>query len=140
MRSWSLTALTILAAFALGLSLGGQLPHDTAAASGNGGLTWKSDGTTLVLTNTSATHGYLVRGNFWGGSSATPPPSYVKGTLEVPVHDVDKLYVYRLEAAAACDSYSCRSCDEAPTLCPMPPRPMPLGETDVQTGVDTFHP
>jgi hypothetical protein len=131
MRSTSIviTALMILAAFVLGLALGGQVPREAIAADESEEIGWKTDGTTLVLANLTQ-HTYLAHGAFGEGSNAPAPDRRTDGILEVSGPDLDGMVLFRLDAVLLCDRLGCRPCDEMPALCPVPPRPIPEGEFD----------
>lgn len=131
MRSLSITALMIVAAFVLGLALGGQAPREAAAQDELPEVRWKSDGETLVLSNQTTNQGFLVRGSYLSGANSELPPAFVDGILEVSQQDLDGIVISRIEPLFACDHISCRPCDEMPVLCEMPPRPLPVDETAI---------
>jgi hypothetical protein len=131
MRSLSITALMIVAAFVLGLALGGQAPREAAAQQQLPEISWKTDGETLVISNNTKDKGFLVRGSFSARSEAEVPPSFVDGILKVAVRDLGDTTIYDLNPVFHCDGLGCRSCDEMPVLCEMPPRPLPIGETAI---------
>ena len=125
MRSLSITALMILAAFFLGLALGGQAPREAAAQEELPEISWDVDGDTLILVNNTTEKGYLARGSYPLGSEAKIPPAFTEGILKVDTRGLSGITIYDLHAIFECNELGCRSCDESPTLCEMPPRPFP---------------
>jgi hypothetical protein len=135
MRSVSITALMILAAFVLGLAIGGHAPREAAAAP-SVGISWKTDGETLVLANLTQDKAFFVNGALREDSNAPAPPLRTDGILEISGDDLDKILISRLEPVYICNGLEleCRSCDEMPALCPVPPRPLPEDDaTEVNT-------
>jgi hypothetical protein len=132
MRSLPVTALLVLAAFVLGLALGGQTPREAAALT-SPEIGWKVSGETLVISNNTTDKGFLARGSLQRGSGAEVPPTFVQGILKVSRPDLDRLLVSRLQPILVCDPTTCRSCDEMPTLCEMPPRPIPQDQQEIQS-------
>lgn len=135
MRSLSITSLMILAAFVLGLSLGGQAPREAAAQEEPPELSWDVDGGNLVFVNNTTDKGYLARGSYLRGSETKIPPAFVEGILKVDTRGLDGVTIYELHPLFDCDGLGCRSCDDAPTLCEMPPRPIPPLDRTIQTAV-----
>ena len=140
MRSLSLSALIAVAAFALGLMAAGRVPGDAAAAEKPAGFDWKSDGKSLVLTNSAPDVSFLAIGKLRSGSSAVPVPAHSAGQVKIPIQDVNSLAVYRIEAALLCDRNGCRPCHPNPTAisaadCPIPP-PIPIGRDRYQVSID----
>jgi hypothetical protein len=129
MRSLSITALMILAAFVLGLALGAQAPRE-AAAQEEPEIGWEMDEGSLVLFNNTAEKGFLSRGSFIAGSNAKVPPAFVDGILKVNARDLSGITIYEINPVFECDGLGCRSCDDLPTLCEMPPRPLPLTQRE----------
>ena len=136
MRSLSITALLIAVAFVFGLALGGQMPREVAAQSQSEGISWETDGQSLRLINETADTAYLVTGNYALGAAVQAPAWYSAGTLKLSQsNDLDKIYVYKLQAELACDPRTCRRCDEG-ALCPTPDWPPPIGTQEVRSVVD----
>ena len=134
MRSLSITALMILAAFVLGLALGGQMPREAAAAQDvSEGIGWENDGQSLTLINMTQDGGFVALGELRAGATALP--SHVNGILKIPVADLKQTYVYRLEPVWACDPRECRFCDGS--VCPIPPRP-PINPPGIRSVIDQF--
>jgi len=133
MRSLSLTALAVFAAFALGLAAGGRVPRDASAApavpTASTGVDWKLDAKALTLTNGSTDLAFLAVGKPRKPGLASPVPAQVAGQLAIPLGDVNSLLVYRLQAALICGRNGCRPCQppfSRTSDCPIPP-PIPIG-------------
>lgn len=135
MRSLSITTLMILAAFVLGLALGGQMPHEAAAQEELPELSWDVDGDTLILVNNTTEKGYLARGSYLPDSEAKLPPAFTEGILKMDTRGLGTVTIYELHPLFDCDGMGCRSCDDVPTLCEMPPRPIPPLDQPVQTSI-----
>lgn len=136
MRSLSLTALTILAAFALGFVLGGQTPRKAVAQEELPEISWKTDGETLVIANLTQDRAFFVNGALREDSNAPAPPIRTGGIFEIAGDDLDEILISRLEPVYICNGLEleCRACDEMPALCPVPPRPLPEDDaTQVNT-------
>jgi hypothetical protein len=133
MRTVSLTALLVLAAFVLGLALGGA-PREASAATSVAGIEWTFSSGYLILTNWTKDVGFLALGAFRAGSTQPAPPLRTDGKLVLSAGAVDKITVFQLEPVALCDSISCRPCNPGPFDCPIPPRP-PIGATGVETAI-----
>jgi hypothetical protein len=145
MRSLSLTALAVLAAFALGLAAGGRVPGDAAAApvppvspgSVSLGVDWKLDAKALTLTNGSSEASFLAVGKLRKPGLASPVPAQVAGQLAIPIGDINSLIVYRLQAALVCGRNGCRPCQppfSRTSDCPIPP-PIPIGAQQYQVNL-----
>jgi len=146
MRSLSLTALAVLAAFALGLAAGGRVPRDASAAAvpsaaaaptASTGVDWKLDAKALTLTNGSSDLAFLAIGKLRKPGLASPVPAKVAGQLAVPIGDVNSLVVYRMQAALVCGRNGCRPCQPPYSLtsdCPIPP-PIPIGAQQYQANI-----
>lgn len=126
MRSVSITALMVLAAFVLGLTLGGQTPRAATAQEELPEISWDVDGDTLIVVNNTEDKGYVARGGFLAGSETKIPPAFVEGVLKVDTRDLDGITIYEINPLFECDGMGCRACDDMPILCEMPPRPRPF--------------
>lgn len=135
MRSLSITTLMILAAFVLGLALGGQVPREVAAQEEQGGIGWEINGGNLLLSNETEDGAFLVTGAFRVGAAVQSPPWYSQGSLKIAAQDLDKVVVYKLQPELACDPRECRRCDEG-ALCPTPDWPPLVGAKPIQSVVD----
>lgn len=127
MRSSRITTLLILIAFVLGLALGGQTPRQASAQNQTGGVGWKNNGETLVLSNLTPETVYLVNGVYEDGAT---PPEHSNGIMEIETQGLDSVTIYSLKAELECDPRECRRCENGPFLCPVPPRPIPEDEIE----------
>jgi hypothetical protein len=129
MRSLSWAALLAVAAFALGFAAD-NLPA---------GFDWKSDGKSLILTNSAPGLSFLGVGKLAAGSPAPPVPTHAAGQVKIPLQNVNGLVVYRVEAVLVCERNGCRPCHPAAstpaTDCPIPP-PIPIGRDRYQVSID----
>lgn len=121
MRSLSITVLMILAAFALGLALGGELPRSVSAQDEQEEeITWDHDGEKLVLFNQTDDEVFLVRGKTDEEAGAEPPGDS-SGYMAMSATGVDEILVYKLKAELICDPRQCRRCNGE--FCPAPQWP-----------------
>jgi hypothetical protein len=135
MRSLSITALMILAAFALGLTLGGQMPREAAALEESNGVAWENDGVSLALYNQTEEEAFLVTGAYKPGAIVQSPPWYSTGAIKLSASNLDKVVVYKLQPELACSPIECRRCDEG-ALCPTPDWPPLQGAKEVRSLID----
>lgn len=121
MRSLSITALMILAAFALGLALGGELPRSVSAQDEPGELSWVYAGEKLFISNETNDRLFLMRGEYVPGVIPPIPAWESQGNVKVSTTGLDQIFVYGLEAKLVCDPRECRRCNGE--LCPAPQWP-----------------
>jgi len=132
MRSLSITALMILAAFALGLVLGGELPRTVSAQDEPEEILWDYDRGKLSLFNQTDDQAFLIRGRYDEEGGAEVPPAEAYGVFTTYVSSTDEIVVYKLQAELMCDPRECRRCNGQ--VCPAPPWP-PLEDNNVQNTV-----
>ena len=130
MRSLPITVLLILAAFALGLTLGGELPRSVSAQDEQEEISWDHDGENLVLFNQTDKEVFLVRGKTDEDAGAEAPPKDASGYVAVAATGVDEILVYKLKAELICDPRQCRRCNGE--YCPAPQWP-PFNDEDIRT-------
>ncbi len=124
MRSLSITALMLLAAFALGLAMGGELPRTVSAQDEPDEILWDySKGGKLSLFNQTNDQAFLIRGTYNEDAGVEEPPSEAPGVFTTYVSSDDEIIVYKLTAELMCDPRECRRCNGQ--VCPAPPWPMP---------------
>lgn len=133
MRSLSITALMVLAAFALGLALGGELPRSVSAHGEPEEILWDLDGEKLTLFNQTEDQAFLVRGLYDEAAGAEEPPSEVSGVFTTYMGSSDQLVIYKLTAELMCDPRECRRCNGQ--VCPAPPWPLPGHEDNMYNSV-----
>lgn len=127
MRKLFLTSLLIVAAFALG--------YVTATAQ-NQEITWDYHGDFLTLTNHTVDQGFFVEGGYQAGSTEPVPDARVKGEIVLSATEIKGVLVSKKVPLFHCDGIECRSCDDAPTLCVYPPRPLP--EPPIGSSLDPY--
>lgn len=125
MRSLSITALMVLAAFALGLALGGELPRTVSAQDEPDEILWDYHKGKLSLFNQTEDQAFLIRGKYDEAEGAEVPPAETYGVFTTYASSVDEIVVYKLTAELMCDPRECRRCNGQ--VCPAPPWP-PLGD------------
>lgn len=136
MRKVSLTSVLILAAFALGLVVGGQAPREANAQDELDGLTVDLGGGSLILVNQTHDQGFFVEGWLQPGSAALVPAQRVQGKLALPSSKVGEVLISRKVPLYHCTGVECRSCTDSPILCVYPPKPFP--GPPVGTSIDPF--
>jgi hypothetical protein len=120
MRTLPRTALMVLAAFALGLVLGGETPRNAAAADTlPPGISWKVDGNMLTLTNLTKNVTYLVQAWRWDGEDVILP-ARTDGQVDLDADEYQKILVYRIDRELICEDRGCRPCNEERIACPIP--------------------
>jgi hypothetical protein len=120
MRSLPRTALMVLAAFVLGLALGGETPrHAAAADTPPPGISWKVDGDMLTLTNLTKDVEYLVQAWRWDGEDVILP-ARTDGQTVLDADEYQKILVYKIERQLVCEDRGCRPCNEWRIACPIP--------------------
>lgn len=120
MRTLPRTALMVLAAFALGLALGGGTPRDAAAADTLPlGISWRVDGDMLTLTNLTKNVEYLVQAWRWDGEDVILS-ARTDGQTILDADEYQKILVYKIERQLVCEDRGCRPCNEGRIACPIP--------------------
>lgn len=136
MRKVSLMSLSILAAFAFGVFIGGQTPREASALDALDELTWEQDGESLILVNQTTDQGFFVEGALKPGSAALVPAARIQGKLVLESGSVGEVLISRKVPLYHCTGVECRSCTDTPILCVYPPKPFPGPPVD--TSVDPF--
>lgn len=119
----SLVTLMVVAAFALGLVMGGQSPREAAAQDTSvEGIEWTYDGDFLILTNTSETDAFVAVGWQEDGAPAQVIPPRTSGKLVVATTGLEDVRIYKVKDALSCSPRECVLCDESfgGTHCPIP--------------------
>lgn len=126
MQRFLITAAVGLCMFVLGLAAASQpkpggTPASPSARRGTvGNLDWQRDTKNLTVTNRSKNSSYFVVG------VPSKPGQKVTWThaskqLKVPVTDLSKVFILRVEEVFECDPRECRKCNQG--FCPIPPPP-----------------
>jgi hypothetical protein len=122
MKRFLITAAVGLCMFVLGLAAASQ-PKPGGAPNSRGtvgDLTWQRDAKNLTVTNRSKGASYFVMGvPKKAGEKVTL--TYTTRQVKVPLTDLNKVFVLRIEEVLECDPRQCRRCNEG--LCPIPPPP-----------------
>jgi hypothetical protein len=121
MRSLSITTLMILAAFALGLAMGGELPRSVSAQDEPDELSWDYAGEKLLISNETNDRLFLMRGEYEPGATPQVPAWEAQGNVKVSTTGLDEIFVYALEPKLVCSPRECRRCNGE--LCPAPQWP-----------------